>query len=148
MNNIKYFILLFLITGCYRPATIKDDESFTYIKPSKFKVAWSKEGMYVPNWIEDPTINGKYEAAVGSSYMNGSFSEYKEKAYINAITEINRSRKVHLKNIYRNYESTGVSYEDNTSKLDTYGEIYNAKIASTWIQTNTKEYYIWVIVYK
>lgn len=128
----------------------KDDEQMVYVKPKNklYVIPWTLEGLEVPNWIADPSMNGKYEAAVGSCLLIGmSLSDCKEKAFTSAINEISRSRSVRVKNIFKKYETgDGVNYVDDTTKLEASASIDRAIIISTWTQPNTKEYYVWVVV--
>jgi hypothetical protein len=149
-------LMVLVMAGCgvraLAPVTNdpKDDEKMFYVKPQNklYTTPWTMEGLEIPNWINDPSIDGKYQAAVGSCLQsNLSLSECKEKAFAAAISEIARSRNVRVKSIVRNYETgDGVSYYDNTAKLESNESIGETYIASTWVQPNTKEYYVWVIV--
>lgn len=130
----------------------KDDEQMVYIKPKMANhiTPWSDEGTSMPNWIFDPSMGGKYESGVGSCKMTGTFAEYSAGAYSAALNEICQARKVRVKGVFKDYQSESksdvVSYQEGATKLETLGVVDNAKIARTWIKTNTNEYFVWVIV--
>jgi hypothetical protein len=159
---MKSFILitLVLLCGCAsrglenyptpRSVCPKDEERMVYVKPksSNYKEPWSNEGMNIPNWINDPTIGGKYLAASGSCFKDGlSYSEYRNKAYESAVTEIGRSKSVKVKSVFKNYETgDGVSYVEDVSKLESTQHVTSAHIVSTWEHPARREYYVWVVV--
>jgi hypothetical protein len=157
MPNIIILLALITFCGCSTRQNSpnifdpNDEEVMVYIKPkmNNYKTAWSDEGTYMPNWIFDPTMGGKYEAGIGSAKMDVPFTEYNASAYKYAINEICQSRKVKIKSLFKDYSTgDGVEYVDSTTKLETLGTIENARIVSTWIKTNTNEYFIWVIATK
>lgn len=161
MKLLLLSLLICVGAGCYRPSQVfntdkptdpKSYEEMVYIKPAHegYKTAWSNEGLTVPNWINDPSMDGRYVAGVGSSFMQGlSYTEYKNNAYKYAIAEIGRSRKVKVKSVYKNYETgDGINYIEDTSKLESNEDISNAKIISTWVNPIRHEFYVWVVVQK
>ena len=150
-----------MVAGCYRPMQVFDNkkssdpksyEEMVYIKPSQpgYKKAWSNEGLSIPNWINDPSMEGEYVAGVGSCFTQGlSYTEYKNNAYKYAVAEIGRSRKVKVKSVYKNYETgDGISYIEDTSKLESNEDISNAQIISTWVHPTRNEFYVWVVIQK
>lgn len=159
--RVILFASLVLFCGCsvrngdYGPKQNIDpkmDEQMIYIKPkmTTWKTPWSDEGTNMPNWIFDPSMGGKYESGVGSCKMTGPFSEYSSVAYGSALNEICQARRVRVKGVFKDYQteskSDTISYQESTTKLETLGVVDNAKIASTWIKTNTNEYFVWVVV--
>lgn len=128
----------------------KSDEKMIYVKPklAYYKEPWSSEGIDIPNWINDPSIDGKYNASVGSCFKEGlSFTEYRNKAYEAAVSELGRSKGVKVKSVYKSYETgDGISYVEDTAKLESIELVKNAQIASAWDHPVRKEYYVWVIV--
>lgn len=132
------------------PSCAKDEEKMVYVKQknANYKEPWSNEGLNIPNWINDPTINGKYYAAAGSCFTDGlSYTDYRAKAFESAIAEISRSMKVKVKSVYKSYETgDGVSYIEDVSKLESSEHVANAHIVSTWNHPIRREYYVWVVV--
>lgn len=153
MNYIVFLIIVVLF-GCSTPRIEergpKSDEKMIHVQPKLpyYRQPWSNEGLDVPNWLDNPTMDGKYYAAVGSCEMSGlTHSEYRSKAYEAAISELGRSKSVKVKSVYKSYETgDGVSYIEDTTKLTSSQDIQNASIVSTWIQPHKNEYYVWVIV--
>ena len=158
MKLILMSLLVCIVAGCgvtmqtRQSSDPKSYEQMVYNKPriDGYKAPWSNEGMSMPNWINDPSMGGKYKAAVGSCYEAGlSYAEYRDKAYKSAITELSRSVKVRIKNSLKNYQTgDGIDYSEDTTKLESDQTINNAEIVSDWTQPNTKEYYVWVVVSK
>jgi len=158
MKLILMSLLVCIVAGCgvtmqtRQSSEPKDCEKMVYIKPKieGYKAPWSNEGMSIPNWINDPSMDGRYNAAVGSCFIDGlSYAEYREKAYASAVNELGRSQKVRVKSIQKDYQTNdGINYFEGISKLESVQEVSNAKIVSTWTQPNTKEYFVWVVVSK
>ena len=151
-------ICLVLLCGCTRIGDFnprsypKSEEQMVYIKPklANYKTPWSDEGTSMPNWIFDPSMGGKYESGVGSCKMDRLFEDYSKSAYTSALDAICQARKVRVKGIFKDYqaESTSavVSYQESVAKLETIGVVEGARVVSTWIKTNTNEYFVWVVV--
>lgn len=158
MKLILMSLLVCIVAGCgvtmqtRQSSEPKDCEKMVYIKPKieGYKAPWSNEGMSIPNWINDPSMGGRYKAAVGSCFIaNLPYTEYREAAYKSAVSELSRSQKVRVKSVQKVYQTgDGIDYSEGITKLESDQVVNNASVVSEWTQTNTREYFVWVVVSK
>jgi hypothetical protein len=152
---MKYLVVaILLLAGCAdRQVPVstdaRSDIKMEYQKPhsKNWVTPWTFEGYDVPNWVLDPTLNGKYEAGCGSANLSGkTLSEAKEAAFTAAVNEIASARKVHIKSVFKSYQTDGIDYTEDVAKIDVDNRIANAKVVDSWTHSSTKDYYVWVVV--
>jgi hypothetical protein len=123
--------------------------------PSAWNQPWSAAKAGHPDWVRDPTANGRYIATYGSALRgDSSLSAQRDEAVAAARRELARMVYVKVQSAFSSYVAeSGVGDEAEARRLvqDVSRQISVVGVRSTvvreqWIDPRTDELFVWVAI--
>jgi hypothetical protein len=117
-----------------------------YVRP------WSNDGIELPNWHRDPSLQGRYIGSWGSALPERGLtaSQVRDLAADRARQELARMVAVRIAAAVYDYNGTSdaavINFSSSVSKSMALESIRNSVVRDLWEHPRTGEIYAWVIV--
>ncbi len=142
-------IVLLAAVGC-------GDRSQTETQPKQtWHQPWSATTVDMPDWVRDPSRDGKFIATYGSALRGElALSEQKAEAVANARKELARMMYVKIQSAFQSYvaesgvgsDATATRFVQDVSRQVSVVGIKNTVVREQWINPKTDELFVWVVV--
>ncbi len=116
---------------------------------------WSATTVDLPDWVRDPSREGKFIATYGSA-LRGELplSEQKAEAVANARKELARMMYVKIQSAFQSYvaesgvgnDASATRFVQDVSRQVSVAGIKNTVVREQWINPKTDELFVWVVV--